>query len=293
MPKTIAFVGLGAMGRPMVRNLLKAGFTVRGYDLNPAGFEDLRAAGGIPTGSTSEAFTGADAIVLMVVNAAQAEAALFSSGALDAAGANAIVCLMATCPPKQVQAIAEQVEATGRRFIDCPVSGGVVGATEGSLTIMAAAAKDVFEAARPVLEAMGSRTLLVGDKPGQGATVKTVNQLLCGVHIVVAAEALSLAEKVGVDTHTMLDILVGTSAGSWMLKDRGPRMLQTTPEVTSAVDIFVKDLGIVLEAGRETKAALPMTALAFQLFNSTSGRGDGTADDSQVIRAYRALNGTA
>ena len=89
----------------------------------------------------------------------------------------------------------------------------------------------------------------------------------------------------------MLEILTGTSAGSWMLQDRGPRMLQAEPEVTSAVDIFVKDLGIVLEAGRETKAALPLTALAFQLFNATSGRGDGAADDSQVIRAFRALNG--
>jgi L-threonate 2-dehydrogenase len=291
--KTIAFVGLGAMGRPMARNLLKAGFAVRGHDVNPAGLEDLKAAGGTPTGSAKEAFTGADVIVLMVVNAVQAEAVLFSGGALDAAPAGAIVCLMATCPPKQVETIAERVAATGRRFVDSPVSGGVVGATTGSLTIMAAAPEDVLAAARPVLEAMGSRTLHVGDRPGQGATVKTVNQLLCGVHIVVAAEALSLAEKVGVDTRTMLEILVGTSAGSWMLKDRGPRMLEADPQVTSAVDIFVKDLGIVLEAGRETQAALPMTALAYQLFNATSGRGEGTADDSQVIRAYRALNGTA
>jgi 3-hydroxyisobutyrate dehydrogenase len=228
----------------------------------------------------------------MVVNGAQAEEVLFSNAALEAAQASAVVCLMATCPPKQVQAIAERVAMTGRRFVDSPVSGGVVGASAGSLTIMAAAPKDLFEQVRPILEAMGSRALRVGDKAGQGATVKTVNQLLCGVHIVVAAEALSLAEKIGVDSKTMLDILVGTSAGSWMLKDRGPRMLEADPEVTSAVDIFVKDLGIVLEAGRETKAALPMTALAYQLFNSTSGRGEGAADDSQVIRAYRALNGT-
>jgi L-threonate 2-dehydrogenase len=200
---------------------------------------------------------------------------------------------MATCPPKQVQAIADRVAATGRRFVDSPVSGGVVGATAGSLTIMAAAPADIFAAARPVLEAMGSRTLHVGDKPGQGATVKTVNQLLCGVHIAVAAEAMALAERIGVDTKTMLEILIGTSAGSWMLKDRGPRMLEAEPEVTSAIDIFVKDLGIVLEAGRETKAALPLTALAHQLFTSTSGRGDGAIDDSQVIRAYRVLNGTA
>lgn len=287
----IAFIGLGAMGRPMARNLLRAGLEVRGFDLNPAALADLAAAGGTPAGSAREACAGADTIMLMVVNAAQAEAVLFAEGALEAAPAGAIVCLTATCPPKQVEAIAARVTAAGRRFVDCPVSGGVAGATTGDLTVMAAAPAEVFAAALPVLKAVGSRTLHVGDRPGQGATVKTVNQLLCGVHIVVAAEALSLAERIGVDTARMLEILTGTSAGSWMLQDRGPRMLQAEPEVTSAVDIFVKDLGIVLEAGRETKAALPLTALAFQLFNATSGRGDGAADDSQVIRAFRALNG--
>ena len=291
--KNIAFVGLGAMGRPMARNLVKAGLTVRGFDLNPAGLADLEAAGGTPCGSVQDAFRGADAIVLMVVNAQQAEAVLFDENAIAAAPPEAIVCLMATCPPKRVQTIAERVARTGRRFVDSPVSGGVVGAMVGSLTVMAAAPAETFAAVRPVLEAMGSRTLQVGDRPGQGATVKTVNQLLCGVHIAAAAEALALAERVGVDTRTMLDILTGTAAGSWMLRDRGPRMLEPEPEVTSAVDIFVKDLDIVLEAGRETKAALPLTALAHQLFTSTSGRGDGAADDSQVIRAYRALNGTA
>lgn len=290
--KTIAFVGLGAMGRPMARNLVQAGFAVRGADVNPAGLDDLQAGGGTPCSSVKEAFQGADAIVLMVVNAQQAEAVLFTDDAIAASPPGAIVCLMGTCPPAQVQALAARVAATGRRFVDSPVSGGVVGATAASLTIMAAAPDDVFQAVRPLLEAMGSRTLHVGSEPGQGATVKTINQLLCGVHIAVAAEGLALAEKIGVDTSTMLDILIGTSAGSWMLKDRGPRMLEDEPVVTSAVDIFVKDLGIVLEAGRETKAALPMTALAYQLFSSTSGRGDGAADDSQVIRAYRLLNGT-
>lgn len=229
----------------------------------------------------------------MVVNADQAEAVLFEGGALDAAPAGAIVCLTATCPPQRVASVAARVAAAGRRFVDCPVSGGVVGAEAGSLTIMAAAPAADFVAALPVLSAMGSRTLHVGEEAGQGATVKTVNQLLCGVHIAVAAEAMSLAERIGVDTARMLEILTETSAGSWMLRDRGPRMLEAEPEVTSAVDIFVKDLGIVLEAGRETKAALPLTALAFQFFNATSGRGDGTADDSQVIRAFRALNGAA
>uniref|UniRef100_UPI002FC8D044 NAD-binding protein n=1 Tax=Bosea sp. (in: a-proteobacteria) TaxID=1871050 RepID=UPI002FC8D044 len=118
-----------------------------------------------------------------------------------------------------------------------------------------------------------------------------VNQLLCGAHLAIAAEALSLAEKLGVDTQAMLDIVSGSAASSWMLRDRGARMLEREPRVTSAVDIFVKDLGIVLEAGRDAKAALPMAALAHQLFLSVSGRGLGARDDSQVIFAYRSLQG--
>jgi L-threonate 2-dehydrogenase len=157
---------------------------------------------------------------------------------------------------------------------------------------MAAAPKQTFDAAKPVLMAMGDKVYHVGESPGQGAMVKTVNQLFCGVHIAVAAEAFSLAAKVGLDMRVLLEIVSGSSASSWMLKDRGPRMLQEEPEVTSAVDIFVKDLGIVLQAGRDSKAALPLAAVAHQMFLATSGRGEGNADDSQVIRAYRALNGT-
>ena len=199
---------------------------------------------------------------------------------------------MATCPPGAVEAIAARVLAAGRRFVDAPVSGGVAGAEKGTLTIMAAAPKASFEAARPVFEALGDKVFHVGERPGQGATVTTINQLLCGVHIAVVAEAFALAKKVGVDLNVILEIMSGSSASSWMLNNRGPRMLQAEPEVTSAVDIFVKDLGIVLEAGREAKAALPLAAVAHQLFLATSGRGDGAADDSQVIRTYALMNGT-
>ncbi|HJS86926.1 MAG TPA: NAD(P)-dependent oxidoreductase, partial [Acetobacteraceae bacterium] len=238
-----------------------------------------------------EASRGADFLLLMVVNAAQAEQVLFVDGALEALVPSGIVLLMATCPPGAVEALAARVLESGRRFVDAPVSGGVVGATGATLTIMAAAPQDTFSAAKPLLDALGNKVFHVGERPGQGAVVKTVNQLLCGVHIAAAAEAFSLAAKLGVDPRILLEILGGSSASSWMLKDRGPRMLQADPEITSAVDIFVKDLGIVLEAGREAKAALPLAASAHQMFLATSGRGDGTADDSQVIRTYRALNG--
>jgi 3-hydroxyisobutyrate dehydrogenase len=288
---TIGFVGLGAMGLPMALNLLRAGYAVRGFDLNPAALEALANAGGAVAGSAAEAATGADTLVLMVVNAAQVEAVLFEAGAAAALPEGGTVLCMATCPPRAVEAVAAKLAGMGRRLVDAPVSGGVAGATAGSLTVMAAAPAADFAAVRPVLDAVGGKVVHVGDKPGQGAVVKTVNQLLCGVHIAAAAEALALAARVGVDTGVMLDIVSGSAASSWMLKDRGPRMLQDDPVVTSAVDIFVKDLGIVMEAGRDSKAALPLAALAHQMFLAASGQGLGKADDSQVIRAYAALNG--
>ena len=291
MGAPVAFVGLGAMGMPMARHLVAAGFAVRGYDLRTESRARLVAEGGQPAETLAQAAAGADAIVLMVVNAAQAEDVLFGQGALDALAPTAAVILMATCPPDSVSALAARVEAAGRRFVDAPVSGGVVGAQAASLSIMVAAPPETLAAVRPILDALGDKVFHVGTRAGQGATVKAVNQLLCGVHIAAAAEALSLAASVGVDLDVVLEILSGSSASSWMLRNRGPRMLEAEPEVTSAVDIFVKDLGIVLEAGRGAKAALPLAALAHQLFLSTSGRGDGAADDSQVIRAYRALNG--
>lgn len=288
---TIAFAGLGAMGLPMARNLVKRGHAVRGYDVNTAALDSFAASGGIKATNPAEAARDAEVLVMMVVNAKQAEAVLFDGGALQTLAPSAIVCLMATCPPGAVKAIADRVTATGRRFVDAPVSGGVVGATNGALTIMASADDATFAAIRPVFDVLGQRIFQVGTLPGQGATMKAVNQLLCGVHIAVAAEAFALARKVGLDLDVVLDILGGSAASSWMLKDRGPRMLKADPEVSSAVDIFVKDLGIVLETGRETKSALPIAALAHQMFLATSGRGDGGADDSQVIRSYDLLNG--
>ena len=291
--RRIGFVGLGAMGMPMARNLLAKGFEVRGFDTRAAAVEELAAAGGEPAADAAAAADCADALVLMVVDLAQAASVLFAGGALERLPAGGCVVLMATCAPGGVAALAERVAATGHHLVDAPVSGGVVGARAGTLTIMAAGPRDVFDRVRPLLAAMGEKVFHVGERPGQGATVKTVNQLLCGVHIAVVAEAMALAAKIGVDRSVVLEIMSGSAASSWMLKDRGPRMLQAEPEVASAVDIFVKDLGIVLEAGREAKAALPLAAVAHQLFLATSGRGDGAADDSQVIRSYALLNGTA
>jgi putative dehydrogenase len=288
----IGFVGLGAIGLPMATNLVRRGFEVQGYDVRPEAVASFAAAGGLPAASAAEAAAGAGILVLMVVDAAQAATVIFDAGAAAALPEDGIVVLMSTCPPAAVADLAARVEAAGRRFVDAPVSGGVAGARAARLTIMAAAPAALIDRARPVFEALGDKVFHVGERPGQGAAVKTVNQLLCGVHIAAAAEALALASRIGVDPAVALEILGGSAAASWMLGDRGPRMLEAEPEVTSAIDIFVKDLGIVMEAGRQAKAPLPLAAAAHQLFLASSGRGEGGADDSQVIRTYRAMAGS-
>ena len=290
MPETIAFVGLGAMGSAMARRLVEAQHRVIGFDVRTEAVTALVQAGGHGASSATEAAAGASMLVLMVVNAEQAETVLFGAGALEALNPGATVVLMATCAPGRVADIAGRVGATGRRFIDAPVSGGVVGARAGTLTIMAAAATDVFAKAQPVLTVMGSNLYHLGTEPGQGAAMKVVNQLLCGVNIAAAAEGLALAERAGIDPKLALEILSGSAASSWMLKDRGPRMVTDTDQITSTVDIFVKDMGLVAEAGRSAKMGLPLAAIAQQLFLAASGMGLGAKDDSQVIATYRALS---
>lgn len=289
MAETIAFIGLGAMGLPMARNLVQKQFHVVGFDVRAEAVAGLVEAGGHGAKSAREAAGGANHLVLMVVNADQAEQVLFELGALEVLAPDATVIVMATCPPGRIVAMAERVAETGRSFIDAPVSGGVAGATAGTLTIMVGAAQSVFDRTKPVLEAMGTNVYRLGDQPGQGAVMKTINQLLCGVHIAAAAEGLALAERAGVDPKLAQEILSGSAASSWMLQNRGPRMVADDGQVTSALDIFVKDLGIVLEAGRSVKMGLPLAAAAHQLFVAASGLGLGGRDDSQVIEIYRAL----
>jgi putative dehydrogenase len=185
--------------------------------------------------------------------------------------------------------MAKRCEGSGHPFVDAPVSGGVVGAESGTLTIMAAAPKPVFETTENILRAMGANTYFIGEEIGQGSAMKTVNQLMAGAHIAVAAEAMAFAERAGIEPALALEILSGSAASSWMLQNRGPEMVKETGQVTSAVDIFVKDLGIVLDAGRSMRMGLPLAAAAHQNFLNASGAGFGKQDDSQVIKTYRMM----
>ncbi len=289
MNETIAFVGLGTMGMPMAEALLQRQMRVVGFDMRAAAMEKIEALGGVSAASAAEAAKDAGVLVLMVVSADQAEAVLFDGGALAALAPDATVVLTATCAPGRVAEIATRVENTGRSLVDAPVSGGVAGVRDNTLTVMASAPKAVFEKVKPILLAFGRNVYHLGEAPGQGAAMKIVNQLLCGVHIAATAEAIALAERSGIDAKVALEIVSGSAASSWMLKNRGPRMVEDSPAVLSAVDIFVKDLGLVLAAGSSSKMGLPLAASAHQQFLAASGLGLGSQDDSQVIAAYRAL----
>lgn len=287
----IAFVGLGAMGGPMAAALIKAGHGVSGFDLSEKALAQLETAGGTRASSGADACAGADALVLMLVNAAQAQAVLFDHGALDALPGGALVLSSVTMPAGDAEQIGERVAASGRLFLDAPVSGGAVGAENAALTFMASGSPDAFTAARPLMQAMGEHIFDCGDAPGAGSTMKMVHQLAAGCHIAVAAEVMSFGTHLGLDPRRVLDVLNVSAGGSWMIANRGPRMLTEGEEATSAVDIFVKDLGIVLDAARANRFPVPLSASALQVFLGASGAGFGAHDDSQATRFYEAMGG--
>ena len=287
----IVVIGLGAMGLGMARNILKSGEAVHGFDIAEAARQRLDAAGGTSFSSAREAAEGCSLAVLMVVNGAQARTVLFEDGVAGALEAGSVVMLSATVAPTEVREIATGLSAFGHRLLDAPVSGGQVGAEAGTLTVMASGPPDAFDRAAKVFDAVAAKVYRLGDEPGMGATYKVVHQLAAGVHLAAAAELLALGTKAGCDPETLLEI-VGKSAGaSWMMGDRGPRMLQDDPAVRSAVDIFIKDLGLVLQTGRDSQVPLPLSAAAHQMFLAAASLGHGRNDDSMVVRAYEALTG--
>lgn len=288
----IGFIGLGAMGRGMAGVLLAQGHAVAGFDVNPAALDWLEGKGGTRAASAAVACAGAEAAVLMVVNADQARAVLFGPGGVtEGLPAGALVLSSVTMPAEAAAGIGAQVEAGGHLYLDAPVSGGVAGAEAGALTFMAAGSDAAWAAAQPLLSAMGKNVYRFGDRPGPGSTMKMVHQLAAGCNLAVAAEVMSFGAHLGLDPAQVLEVLNVSAGGSWMIANRGPRMLTEGLEAASAVDIFVKDLGIVLDAAGASRFPVPVSAAALQVFLGASGAGFGRHDDSQATRFYEGLGG--
>jgi 3-hydroxyisobutyrate dehydrogenase len=284
----VGWIGLGAMGSPMAGCTARAGFDTRAYDIDPARAEALTADRVKPATSIGEAATGADVLVVMVATPEQVESVLYGDDPAAAGLApGAVVVVMATVGPAPVQRWAERLARQQVDLVDAPVSGGAARASAGDLLIMVGGAEPAVQRVRPLLDAMARTAPVVGTAPGDGQKVKLVNQLLCGVHIAAAAEALAFAEAMELDPVATWEVLRGGAAASFMLDDRGRRMLQGTDEVKSALDIFVKDMGLVTDAARATSYPAPLAAAAEQLYLAGRRAGLGRRDDSAVIDVLR------
>jgi L-threonate 2-dehydrogenase len=294
MPQTtpIGVIGLGAMGAGMAANLLRAGFAVTGFDLKQAALEKLVEQGGQAAASPRAAAEGAAVLVVMVVNDAQVEAVLFGTGgALEALPEGATVVLSSTVPAGYVRGLGERLAARGCLLLDAPVSGGAVGAEAGQLTIMASGPEAAFAAAGAALDACAKQVYRLGDAPGIGSTVKAVNQLLAGINLVTAAEGMAFGVALGADPKVLYDVIRGAAGGSWMFENRVPHMLADDYTPRSAVDIWVKDLGLVLDTGKALKMPLPMAAAAYQVVMMAAARGLGPIDDAGFVKVYESFTG--
>ena len=285
----LGFVGLGAMGSPMAKRLAGAGFELKVFDVFAEHTRPLVELGAVSTASPEEAAEGSEALVLMVANAEQAEGVLFGEGgAAEALPEAAAVVVMSTIGPEAVRKLAEGLAGRGLRTLDAPVSGGVARAERGDLLIMAGGPEDLFGELRPALEAMGSSVVHCGPRVGDGQAVKLVNQLLGGVHIAAAAEALTFTEALGLDPRFVFETIRHGAANSFMLEDRGERMLReefVPPK--SALDIFVKDMGLVRKAAEERGFETPLSSVALGLYLEGKEAGLGAEDDSGVIRVLQ------
>jgi len=288
----VGVVGLGTMGMGAALNLLKKGHAVTGCELRDTARAEFAAAGGAVAGSPSELPADLEAVVVFVINAAQTEQVLFGeTGCLAHIGQGAVILCCATIAPEAARALDKRITQAGFLMLDSPVSGGKVGAYAGTMTVMASGSDTAFAKAQPVLEAISSKVWRLGDQAGIGSTVKMVNQLLAGVHIATAAEALALGIRAGADPKTLFEVISASAGSSWMWQNRVPHILEGDDTPLSAVNIFVKDLGIVLDQARTLTFPLPMASAAHQLFLAAAANGQGAKDDAFVIRVWQALAG--
>lgn len=287
-----AVVGLGAMGMGIAASALKAGLDVTGCDVTETALNSFAAAGGKIAETPAEAAAGADCLAVVVVNADQTEAVLFGdNGAAAALPEGAVVLGCATVPPAFARDVAARLNGMGLLYLDAPISGGAVKAAAGQITVMGSGTPEAFAKARPFLDAVAERVFELGDEAGPGSTMKMVNQLLAGVHIATAMEALALGIRSGLDAHTVYEVITASAGNSWMFENRVPHVLDNDYTPKSAVEIFVKDLGIVLETGKREGFPLPVSAAAHQQFLAAKAMGLGREDDAAVIKVFAELAG--
>ncbi len=290
MSAPIGLIGLGAMGRGMAGSLRRAGYAVHVFDVRPEAVQAFIAEGG--TGCTSPADLAArcDIVVSVVVNAAQTEQVLFGAqGAAAAMKPGALFVMCSTVDPNVSIGYEQRLNRQGLLYLDAPISGGAAKAASGQMTMMTAGKPEAYAKAGKALDAMAAQVYKLGDTAGNGSKVKIINQLLAGVHIAAAAEAMALGLREGVDAAALYEVITHSAGNSWMFENRMAHVLAADYTPLSAVDIFVKDLGLVLDTARATKFPLPLASTAHQMFMQASSAGFGREDDAAVIKIFPGI----
>jgi 3-hydroxyisobutyrate dehydrogenase/2-hydroxy-3-oxopropionate reductase len=283
----ILLVGLGAMGFGMGLSLLKAGHTVYGIDIEAETMARFIEAGGTEIEDRAAAAADAEIAVLVVVNAAQTEAVIFGkNGLAGQMRPGSVIVACATMAPRHAEDFERRLAENGILYLDAPISGGSAKAAAGTLSIMASGKEEAFEKARPALAAMAESVFELGDRAGPGSAMKVVNQLLAGVHVAAAAEAMTFGIGQGIDPHRMLDVISKSAGSSWMFENRGPFIAAGDYRPHSAVTIFIKDLGIVAETARENGLSVTLAETALKRFEETRELGHGCEGDVAVAKLY-------
>lgn len=283
-------IGLGAMGSGMAQSLRRAGYPVHVFDVRPEAAQAFAKGGGVACTSLAELAAACDVVVSVVVNAAQTEAVLFGPGGCAAAmkpGSVFVMC--STVDANWSMALEKRLADLGLLYIDAPISGGAAKAASGEMTMMTSGAPAAYAKAEPILKAMAAKVYKLGEAAGAGSKVKIINQLLAGVHIAAAAEAMALGLREGVDPAALYEVITHSAGNSWMFENRMAHVLAADYTPLSAVDIFVKDLGIVLDMARASKFPLPLSSTAHQMFMQASTAGFAKEDDSAVIKIFPGI----
>lgn len=288
----IGVIGLGAMGMGTATALLEQGMTVTGCDVSSSARRAFEDAGGQCAATPAELARHCEIVLLVVVNADQVEQVLFGDqGLVGHLAPGSVVLQCATVAPSIARRLGERLAEAGLAMIDAPISGGAAKARAGQLSVMASGTSAAFDKASPALDGMAATVYRLGEEVGIGSSMKLVNQLLAGVHIATAAEALALGIRLGLDPETVYEVITHSAGNSWMFENRVPHILKGDYTPLSAVDIFVKDLNIVHDTGRELAMPTPVAASALQQFTAAKGAGFGREDDSAVIKVYERLSG--
>ena len=297
MTTNVGFIGLGAMGLGMARSLRSAGFLVHVFDVREGVAQAFAQDGGVACNSLAQLGAACEVVVSAVVNAAQTESVLFGDGspAGVAAGcaahmaAGSVFVMCSTVDPNWSAALEVRLEAQGLLYLDAPMSGGAAKAANGDITLMTAGRPAVYAKCEAVLNAMASTVYKLGERAGAGSKVKIINQLLAGVHIAAAAEAMALGLREGVDAAALYEVITHSAGNSWMFENRLPAVVNNDYTATSAVDIFVKDLGLVADLARASKFPLPLASTALQMFMQASTAGFAREQDIAVIKTFPGI----